>query len=145
MQTLNASVVKAIRDCLADSDFSGAIKCGHHTVVFQQHYGVRSTPGYGRTIELIYDGVVLALIEPSLRRLSLYHGDRIATRRRINYVLAEFSPDWTIGCKNDVVMYDKHYNPRSFYEGFTVEFDPWHNLRFSRWAADKAALAATGS
>lgn len=135
---IELQMIAAIRDTLTDSGFEGCYWKSANTSVWQGHSGTRGTYSHDRWIEVILHGTVVALIEPNVRRVSLYTGgfNTTTTRSRINAVLREFAPGWNLCQRNGKpTMFDRNDNPEPFTEGFALTFDPWHPLRESNRAA----------
>ncbi len=114
-------MVSAIRDVLADSNFSGQYWKSGNTVIFQNH---ENGPNGRRRIEVIVHNTVIVMIEPDANRINLYSGGfrTATTKSRINAVLTNLSDGCSIFQKN----YEWQYARRSwnksepFYEGLTV-------------------------
>jgi hypothetical protein len=135
---IELQMIAAIRDTLTDSGFEGCYWKSANTSVWQGHSGTRGTYSHDRWIEVILHGTVVALIEPNVRRVSIYTGgfNTTTTRSRINAVLREFAPGWNLCQRNGKpTVFDRNDNPEPFTEGFALMFDPWHPLRESNRAA----------
>jgi hypothetical protein len=136
-------IIDAIRECFADPEFAGAACNVNNTVVFQSHMGTYGTASYNRTIDVIYDGALIALFEPNLRRLTLCKGaDTIAIRRRLNWLLGEFAPEYRVDRRGHTVLVNQHEVCQVLQDSHSLTFDPWHNLRASRWDAPQPTCAA---
>lgn len=111
-------MVSAIREVLADSNFSGQYWKSGNTVVFQNR---ENGPNGRRWIEVILQNTVIVLIEPDANRINLYSGGfrTTTTKSRINAVLSNLSDGFSID-------YKWQYSGRTwnksepFYEGLSV-------------------------
>jgi hypothetical protein len=133
---IELAMISAVREVMADPGFSGCYWKSGNTLVFQTQHGIHHTVGYDRTIEVILHDTVVALIEPTMQRVSLYAGgwETVTTRSRINALLREFCPGWSMNRrKGQTVMLDRWDHAEPFREGFGLNFDPWAPLRESRW------------
>lgn len=142
MRKIEQQMIAAIRGCLSDPGFSGCYWRNANTCVWQQHCGIHGTPSYSRTIEVILHNTVIALIESS--RISLYTGgwQTVTTRSRINAILREFCPDWSV-CQHRHALWlvDRHDQRHEWSEGRCLTFDSWAPMRASHWS-DPAPIGA---
>ena len=133
---IELAMIGAIRGAMSDPDFSGCYWHNANTSVSQRHHGIYKTVGYERTIEVTLYDTVIAVIEASMQRLSLYTGgfNTATTRSRINALLREFQPSHNLAQrKQQLVLLDAWNNTKPFHEGFTLGFEPCAPLRESRW------------
>lgn len=133
---IELQMIAAIRETMADANFEGCWWKSASTSVWQAHTGTAGTYSSHRWIEVIHNAEVVALIEPNVRRLSVYNAASRRASQRINAILREFAPEWEVEQRKDaLVMIDKYYNPQPFTEGFSVTIDPWHPQRESQYRA----------
>jgi len=90
MRLIERQLTRAIRDCLADSQFSGQYWRGGNTTVCQLH---DPGPNGARYIRVCLYSTQIALIEPGANRLSLYTGGfrTNTTKSRLNAILSDLT------------------------------------------------------
>lgn len=123
MRKLEAEMITAIREAIADPYIDGQQFKKGNTVVFCNGSGVVGTPSFTRWIEVILHNTVIALIEPQTGRLSLYtKGFRtVTTKSRINAILGSLSNGLYIyQQRGEWIIGKGGYRYDSFYEGFPV-------------------------
>jgi hypothetical protein len=121
MRKIEAQLITAIREVLADSNFVGQYWKSGNTCVFQWK---ENGPNGRRWIEVILHNTVIALIEPDAVRINLYTcGFRTSvTKSRINAVLSDLSDGFKVFQKNNQWLYSRRSWDTSepFYEGICV-------------------------
>ena len=123
MRKIEAAMIAAIREAIADPYTDGQQFKKGNTVVFCNGSGVVGTPNFDRWIEVIFHNTVIALIEPQTGRFSLYtKGFRTATAKsRINAILGSLSNGLYIYQKQGEWIVGKGgYRYDSFHEGYPV-------------------------
>jgi hypothetical protein len=123
VKKLETAMIATIREAISDPYTDGQQFKKGNTVVFCYHSGVVGTPNFTRWTEVILYDKVIALIQPSRGRLTLYTGGlQTATIiSRLNAILKSLSNGLYVYSKNGELTVGKGgYRYESFYEGFPV-------------------------
>ena len=122
MRKIEARMVEAIRETIADPYLTGQTFKAGNTVVFQTSGGTVRTPNFYRYVEVIFCDTVIALIEPQSGRMTLHSGGyrTVTTKSRLNAILDSMGDNFSIAQdKGEWKLYRNGYFYENFYDGRT--------------------------